>query len=386
LMSVPLKDKFLGAGERTKIPVWIRGPASDIENQSHRLVIYYDTSEAPNKHTPRLLPVTLSIASQPSIQVTCERSGHLVHNNVPGKQLRIGISNVSKDLSPNMENINIVQVSLVSRDQALTSVHCSDVATNIVRSHSSSIILDTAKIDSVPEKWRNVESLISLPANVIIPGGHVHVSSVTSGSTSGFPVHQAPHTHFIKKYFQHNLGRRGNPPLLISDLVLVLWRSAGPNPIHGQSVVRVQDVTLVSEDLEKDDDAQLHIPAPEYPISAKVIMDSGSMEHDFLKNRLCRVGGSLVLSSLVDSQVHLEYSLKEQITGARITGNTDGSVLLESGIERKLNFSVLVTRPGLYHLKNFQFKAKTSCDKKNEPPIQFIPLDMSFCVNAISVF
>ena len=36
--------------------------------------------------------------------------------------------------------------------------------------------------------------------------------------------------------------------------------------MHGQSVVRVQDVELVSEDLEKFDDAQLHIPAPEYPI------------------------------------------------------------------------------------------------------------------------
>jgi len=385
LMSVPLEGNRLGSGERAKIPIWIRGPSSDSESQSHRLVIYYDTSESPNKHTPRLLPVTLSIASQPSIQVTCERSGHLVHNNVPGKQLRIGISNVSKDLSPNMENINIVQVSLVSRDQTLSSVHSSDVATNIVRSHSSSIILDTAQIDSVPEKWRNVESLVSLPANVIIPGGNVHVSSVTSGSTSGFPVHQAPHMHFIKQYFQHNLGRRGNPPLLTSDLVLVLWKSRGPNPMHGQSVVRVQDVELVSEDLEKFDDAQLHIPAPEYPISAKVIMDSGSLDHDFLKNRLCRVGGSLILSSLVDSQVQLEYSLKEQVKGARLTGNTDGTVILESGIERKLNFSVLVTRPGLYHLNNFQFKAKTPCDMKNEPQLQFIPLDMSFCVNSISV-
>jgi len=53
-------------------------------------------------------------------------------------------------------------------------------------------------------------------------------------------------------------------------------------------------------------------------------------------------------------KVHLEYSLKEQITGARIAGNTDGSVLLEYGIERKLNFSVLVTRPGQRKKRDFQ--------------------------------
>ena len=65
----------------------------------------------------------------------------------------------------------------------------------------------------------------------------------------------------------------------------------------------------------------------------------------------------------------------------------------------ELQFSVLVTRPGFYHLKNFQFRAKQMvritqilqlskdifkdiCDKKcfDQSTEKFLPMDISFSV------
>ena len=54
--------------------VWVRVPSStDGEaggQQRHQLHLYYDTAASPSKHSPRLLPLTLHLASQPSLQVT----------------------------------------------------------------------------------------------------------------------------------------------------------------------------------------------------------------------------------------------------------------------------------------------------------------------------
>ena len=71
LMSVPLSEEVLSSGARAKIPVWVRGPeVSEVtEPGPHRLYLYYDTTEEPSKHTPRMLPVNLNISCQPSLQV-----------------------------------------------------------------------------------------------------------------------------------------------------------------------------------------------------------------------------------------------------------------------------------------------------------------------------
>ena len=71
LMSVPLAGEVLTSGARAKIPVWVRGPevSEATEPGPHRLYLYYDTTEEPSKHTPRILPVNLSISCQPSLQV-----------------------------------------------------------------------------------------------------------------------------------------------------------------------------------------------------------------------------------------------------------------------------------------------------------------------------
>ena len=61
-------------------------------------------------------------------------------------------------------------MSLVSRDQSLVNVQSSDVSCSVVRGHTSNIVLTSAVVDTVQDRWRDVSALASLPANVVIPG------------------------------------------------------------------------------------------------------------------------------------------------------------------------------------------------------------------------
>ena len=48
-------------------------------------------------------------------QVSCERSRHPRHSNTPGRQLRIAVTNVSRDLAASMETMVIDQVGIIYR-------------------------------------------------------------------------------------------------------------------------------------------------------------------------------------------------------------------------------------------------------------------------------
>ena len=114
----------------------------------------------------------------------------------------------------------------------------------------------------------------------------------------------------FQHHFAHNLGRRGNPPLLDGDLCLVLWRSAGSSPIIGQSVVRVPDTEEGGE-----------VTVPEYPVGVRVEMEGGGVgEHDFSQTSSCSVRGRVVLEAR-DKGVMLQYGLREQVRGTRLMGN-----------------------------------------------------------------
>ena len=145
----------------------------------------------------------------------------------------------------------------------------------------------------------------------------------------------------------------------------MLWRSAGSSPIIGQSVVSVRDTEEGAE-----------VTVPEYPVGVRMEMEGGGLaEHDFGQASSCSVRGRVVLEAR-DKGVMLQYGLREQVKGTRIMGNigeirlylnieqhssyycSDGFVWLDKNSVSELQFSVLVTRPGFYHLKNFQFRAK----------------------------
>ena len=89
-------------------------------------------------------------------------------------------------------------MSLISRDEELCGIQTSEAACSVPRGQTASSVLTTARVAEVEARWRDVASLASLPANVVIPGGELHLSSVTATTTAGYPVHCPPHTHFIK--------------------------------------------------------------------------------------------------------------------------------------------------------------------------------------------
>ena len=127
---------------------------------------------------------------------------------------------------------------------------------------------------------------------------------------------------------------------------MVMWRAGGHT---GQSIVTVNDVEVETN----DNDAK---QCPQYPVRVSVNIETSDLSHDFVSSKFCHVHGSIRLSS--SSSVMCQFTVREQVKGARITGNKDGVVFLHAGEEKVLKFAVVITRPGFYHLNNFLFRAK----------------------------
>ena len=312
LLPVPVTE--LGGGASVKVPVWVRGPEAGRGAGAaslHQVAVYYDTTVSPSRTTPRLTSLAVSLHSQPSVEVRVSRSRPRHHTNRPGSQLAATITNSSKDLSVSMESLEVLQVSLVSRDSQLLSLLSSSRGCTVARGETTRLVLQTHQVETVEEKWADVDSLRQLPANVVIPGGNLHCTTLAAKSSKVLPILSPPHLTFIKKEFGHNLGRRGNPPILARDLCVILWRSAGSNPILGQTVARLEDVCQEEEAV-----------APSSPVSVEVRMVREVVEHDFTARAQCRVLGTLTFSPSADRPVLLQYKLAGQVQGARVTGNT----------------------------------------------------------------
>jgi len=383
---VPVPEVTIQPGCSARIPVWLRCPHT-VGTSHHNLSVYYDTTISPSKSTPRLTCLTLSLVCQPSLQVQCKRSGLLSHSNIPGQQMVVSLTNMAKDLVSSMDSLTVTQVVLVSRDQQLVKVQSSSSGCSVSRGETTSLAMQTVQVETVSAEWRDMARLRQLPANVIIPGGRLHFSSVLGSGTAGQPAHTPPSTDIIKSYLTHNLGRRGNAPVLGQDLCMVMWRSGGTSPAMGQTVVRVEEVQEeVGELLVVDgvsEEMELVEPVPIYPVSVKVLVQT-EMFHDFHKTGHFCIKLEVVMEGMEEKGVLVQYRLEEQMKGARVSGNTDGLVWLEIGRQNNVELGVTVARPGFFHLKNLQFRAKSmdSCDKSyfETSGEEFLPVDISFTV------
>ena len=235
-MPVPVPEGSVQPGSSVKIPVWLRCPDA-LGTSHHNLSVCYDTTISPSKSSPRLTCLTLSLVCQPSLQVQCRRSGLLSYSNTPGQQVVVSLSNMAKDLVTSMDSLTVTQVVLVSRDQQLAMVQSSSGGCTVSRGETTSLAVQTVQLETVEPQWRDMARLKQLPANVIIPGGRLHFSSVIASGTAGQPAHCPPFTDFVKSYLTHNMGRRGNPPVLGQDLCVVMWRSGGTSPSMRQTIV-----------------------------------------------------------------------------------------------------------------------------------------------------
>jgi len=379
LMPIPVPS--IQPGCIVKIPVWLRCPDT-LGISHHNLSACYHTTTTPSKSTMRMNCHTLSLASQPSLQVTCRRSSLLSHSNTPGKKVVVTLTNMAKDLVTSMDSLTVTQVVLVSRTQQLATVQCSNAGCSVSRGETTCLTVQTVEVDSVEEKWSDLARLKILPANVIIPGGRLHFSSLLSLGTAEQPAHCPPHTHSLKTFLTHNLGRRGNPPVLGQDLCVVMWRSGGDTPTMGHTVVTVQEELgelVVEEGVSEE--VEITEPAPVYPVSVKVTTQP-ELDHNFATTSHFCVKFEVEMSGM--EGVLVQYRLERQEKGARISGNTDGLTWLAKGDQRKVVLGVTVARPGFYHLKNWQFRAKPMdcCDSSyfQSSEEDFLPVDMIFTV------
>ena len=205
-------------------------------------------------------------------------------------------------------------MSLVSRTSELVAVQSSFAGSSIPRAEVAGLALSARQVESLDTKWEDVDPLRLLPANVVVPGGSLHHTSVQCGPgfAAGDPAaawdsSAAPVLDFLKPHFAHNLGRRGNPPLLAGDLCLVECR-AGGGAGGGHTGLAIVPVTAAREE-------------PQYPVGVAARLQS-SLQHDFTAARHCSVSVLLQLSSTAVSSLSLQYRLESQEPGTRLTGNT----------------------------------------------------------------
>jgi len=386
VLQIPLSDSELKPGSIVKLPLWVRCPEL-IGSSDYNLFLYYDTVCNPSKATPRLKCLTVNLTGQPSLSLSCRRRGLLRHSNSPGQQIMASLSNMSRDLASSMDTLTVTQLVLISREQRLGLLQSSGTCCAVSRGETTNLALQTEVVDTVDSQWKDMARLKQLPANVVIPGGNLYFSSVISSGIASQPAHCPPFIDFIKGYMTHNLGRRGNPPLLDQDMCVVMWRSSGSSSTMGQIMVAIDDVDEGAEDLlvvnGVSEEVELIEPAPSYPVIVDVKVDSEAT-NDFVKFHHYCVKAIIVMTSRGSKGVLVEYRLDQQIRGARVSGNTDGIVWLSEGDQIKLDLCVTVSRPDFFHLKNFQIRAKSQdiCDKTyfETSNDDFLPLDIGFTV------
>jgi len=306
--------------------------------------------------------------------------------------LKLSLKNVSKDLVASMERIELAQVSLVSRGSELVSSLSSDQGWTLTRGQTNQMALKTKHSEEVSDL--DVERLVQLPATVELNGGNLHFSSLVKPDSSGHPLSAPPFLDFLKALFLYNLGKRGNPPLLHSDLLVVMWRSTGNTPFLGQSIVTIQEdlepKALEEEVCEGEEPAvSLPTPVPSYPVTI-VSSVSDSTNTGFKEApSLFSVAVSLQVSvgeAIGEGRgVLLQYVSTNSQQGLRISGNTAGVLWLSGSSVEHLKLSLTVRAPGLYKLHSWQFRAAAmeKCDLKyfeSQPQQQFLPLELSFVV------
>jgi len=388
LIPIPVPDTVIQPGSSIKMPVWIRCP--DLLGTSHHnLSVCYDTTISPSKSSMRLTCLTLTLVCQPSLQVRCRRSGLLSHSNTPGKHMVVSLTNMVKDLVTSMDSLTVTQVVLVSRTQQLAMVESSNAGCSVSRGETTSIPLQTVELETVDDKWTDMERLRQLPANVVIPGGRIHFTSLLGKGTAEQPAHHPPALDFLKSYFTHNLGRRGNPPVLGEDLCMIMWRSGGNTPAMGQTVVRVEEgqeeVEQILLEERVSEEVEFLKPVPTYPVCVEVITHPTELGHSFTSSSHCCVRLEVVMKGMDEKGVLVQYRLEKQEKGAMVSGNTDGTAWLGKGEHVRMELGVSISRPGFYHLKNLQFRAKSmdSCDKtyfQTSTGEEFLPVDLVFTV------
>ena len=327
--------------------------------------------------------------------------------------------------------------------QVSSRLQCSSTGLRLSRGESNSFSFQSVIREGGVKEY-DFLSLSQLPASVALDGGNIHFSSVLAQvrlfiwifwhilshflkQSQQQPVHSPPLLDFLRHHFVYNLGRwsscqeqlhqsckflfrRGNPPLLRNNLCVVLWRTLGPNPSFGHTVVEIVDQDQTHEIENKEVVKEKLLPS--YPVTALAEVREVVM-HDFAATPLACVP---VKVKMMDQNTNdeksnsggvlVQYCLGAQERGARVAGATAGLGWVTPSITLDLELGVSVaryytekdvsstnalwtfSRPGLYSMRNWQFRAVKldTCDMNYDQwgtGDIFVPLEVTFEVRQI---
>jgi len=396
VVAIPLPETLGGAlqpGADVKVPLWIKAPAH-IGQSSHSLLLFYDSVQGKGKTSVRMTPITLSLSVQPSLEVSCSFLPLSHSSQHPGSQHRLSLVNATKELAHGLETLEVTQVTLVSRSlEVSSSPQCSSTGLRLSRGESNNFSFQSVISEGGVTEY-DFLSLSQLPASVALDGGNVHFSSILAKSQEQ-PVQSPPFLDFLRHHFVYNLGRRGNPPLLRHDLCVVLWRTLGASPCLGHTVVEVVEQEQSPEGESKAEEKAAERPLVTYPVTALAEVGEVLM-HDFTTTPLASVpvkvkvtGQSLSSNdSKSEEGALVQYCLGAQERGARVAGATAGLAWVSPSVPLDLDLGVSVARPGLYCLRNWQFRAvkletcDMTFDRWRDDDV-FVPLEITFEVRQI---
>jgi len=346
MLAVPLARGELAGGASVNVPIWVRGQTDQGLIEEDVYFYYEKGGSSDPKPSYRILHAPVRMKIQDCLVGTASSNNITMHSNKPTSNISIRLKNVCKEGPGSLQNISITQVTLVSCNRELISVEGSASCGSVPRDQTvtlalKSVIIDEVNVCDIADHVRELEKKD-------LPGGDLRFSSLTSANNKGHAIQSPPFLDFIKSSFRFNIGRKFNPPFLKGDIIVIMWRSEGPQPVLGQTVLPVQ----------------LSPPSPDAPLPSHqpvlVKLDyTKQLFHDFSRSPFVAVSVRVEFRRAESdpSGTLVQFCLKDLQQGMKWTGVTDGvSWIQEDSLV--LNLGVNVSRSGVFHLDNFQFRAK----------------------------
>ncbi|XP_059098222.1 trafficking protein particle complex subunit 8-like [Tigriopus californicus] len=287
-LPVPVKKSRVEAGQVETLELWIRGP-DNLALHSFKLFVYYENPKhmpSPNtkskaKAVYRILRREAEIKILPAIVVSAEKNPVCMFESQTSDSILLHVSNISKDLSRNLDQIQIHHISIVSHDYELLEFQSLSEDRFVKRGDSISIGLKTAIKSS------------SLQKSSSASGGSKDLLFSSMGGKGAGRLQHAPYLDFLKPAFQ--FGPTVQAPKLDEDQLVIFWEGNGQ--IQGQTMAPIKPMKLIESGLEDHVDSPRSTTSPlsmrsKYPCELKLEVEP-RIEHSFQKYHLammpCRI-------------------------------------------------------------------------------------------------
>eukprot|EP00095_Tigriopus_kingsejongensis_P009758 maker-scaffold422_size175911-snap-gene-0.34 protein:Tk09758 transcript:maker-scaffold422_size175911-snap-gene-0.34-mRNA-1 annotation:"trafficking protein particle complex subunit 8" len=204
---LPIPLKSIQAGESKKLVLWMRGHDNLTLTTIKSHVYYEKAEEKPKKAIPkskghyRITTHEWPIKILPSIAVSAERSDVCVFESKQAQSILLHVSNISKDMSRDLDQIKVNHICMVSHSAELDGFHSLHEDRLVARGDSTSLGLKG----------------FTRPTTANKPTSELLFSSMGSGSGDPLCIQKPPYMDFLKPGFR--FGATTQAPKLTQDLL-----------------------------------------------------------------------------------------------------------------------------------------------------------------------